>query len=106
MQEGCEFTSLQLMCVVWREQLAVSVAAGAAAVAPLPGAHRHRCLTAIWCLWRPLRTVQELQRILADKELKDALLSGIEAFNDSAVKGGAGARRARAWLSWGAGLRG
>lgn len=34
--------------------------------------------------------VQELQRILADKELKDALLSGIEAFNENAVKGEAG----------------
>lgn len=31
--------------------------------------------------------VQELQRILADKELKDALLSGIQAFNQNAVKG-------------------
>lgn len=39
-----------------------------------------------WCPCLPLLT-QELRRILADKELKDALLSGIEAFNANAVKG-------------------
>ncbi|KAL4853786.1 Brefeldin A-inhibited guanine nucleotide-exchange protein 3 [Chlorella vulgaris] len=33
------------------------------------------------------RDREELQRILADKELKDALLSGIQAFNQNAVKG-------------------
>lgn len=32
--------------------------------------------------------MQELQRILADKELKDALLAGTELFNQHAVKGG------------------
>ena len=38
-------------------------------------------------LYRPLYCMQELQRILADKELKDALLSGIQLFNQNPVKG-------------------
>ena len=36
-------------------------------------------------LYRPLYCMQELQRILADKELKDALLSGIQLFNQNPV---------------------
>ena len=45
-----------------------------------------------WCLppapLLPLFiTLQELQRILADKELKEALTAGVELFNISAVKG-------------------
>lgn len=49
-----------------------------------------------WCLPpAPLPprfiTQQELQRILADKELKEALTAGVELFNTSAVKGAAAA---------------
>ena len=57
-----------------------------------PPCMRCRAAATLVCL------AQELQRILADKELKDALLSGTQLFNQSAVKGapGRGWRRAAA----------
>lgn len=39
------------------------------------------------CAGTPGLALQELKRILADKELKEALLGGIDAFNQNAVKG-------------------
>lgn len=54
----------------------------------LPLAEQRTDCTSSWlCRSRPF-PLQELQRILADKELKDALLAGTERFNQNAVKGG------------------
>lgn len=46
------------------------------------GLHSSSCFPA--CL---AALLQELQRILADKELKEARTAGVELFNTSAVKG-------------------